>query len=228
MDGHRLAIIIPAYREGETIAEVVAEAIRYGEVLVVDDCSPDQTAERAEAAGATVFRNSANLGYDGNLSRGFDEAAARGFTHAVTMDADGEHDPAHLADFKRLLVERRTPLVLGYRPRKQRISEVVMGIYIRARFGVRDILCGMKGYDLDLYRANGGFDHSGSIGTELAINSLRRGAKFVQIAVTGRPRADAPRFDRRLRANIRIFAALMRVLQQDIGASGAPRRTGTA
>ena len=213
----RLAIVIPAYREEASIGAVAAAAGRYGDVLVVDDCSPDATGVRAEEAGATVIRNDPNRGYDGTLSRGFEEAASRGFTHVVTMDADGEHDPETLASFRRKLFDEGYPLVLGYRPRKQRLAEIVMGWYVRARFGVRDILCGMKGYDLELWRANDGFDHSDSIGTELAMNSLRRGASLAQVPVSGTRRADAPRFDRRLRANLRIFRALMRSMRQDIG-----------
>jgi glycosyltransferase involved in cell wall biosynthesis len=183
---------------------------------VIDDCSPDETADRAEFAGAIVFRNDRNLGYEGNLSRGFNEAAALGFTHVVTMDADGEHDAELLAKYRRLLLEDHVPLVLGVRPRMQRVSEVIMGWYVRFRFGARDILCGMKGYDLDLWRANGGFDSGGSIGTELAINSLRRGVIFREVAVHGTARRDAPRFDRHFRANLRILGALAQVVLRDL------------
>ena len=85
---------------------------------------------------------------------------------------------------------------------------------------MRDILCGMKGYDLALWRANGGFDHSDSIGTELATSALRRGIRFAQVPVPGTRRADAPRFDRRWRANMRIFAALMRAMRRDARREG--------
>jgi len=214
--GFGLAIIIPAYREAHSIERVARAAAAYGGLIVVDDCSPDDTGELAERAGAAVVRNPHNLGYDGTLSRGFEEAARRGFTHAVSMDADGEHDPATLAEFRRLLLEERVPLVLGVRPRKARLSEIVMGWYVRWRFGANDILCGMKGYDLTLWHANGGFDHTNSIGTELALNSLRRGAAFRQVRVPGVPRQDAPRFDRRLRANFRIFGALLKAIGQDV------------
>lgn len=223
MDGSRLAIIIPAHREADTIATVVRAAGRYGDVLVIDDCSPDATGARARAAGATVFANERNLGYEGTLSRGFAEAAALGFSHVVTLDADGEHDPELLASFRRLLIDEHVPLVLGTRPRKQRISETVMGWYIRVRFGAHDILCGMKGYDMELWRANNGFDSGGSIGTELAINSLRRGVPFVEMPVRGVPRRDQPRFARALRANLRIFGALARVMRDDLRPSGAAR-----
>lgn len=221
MERSQLVVLIPAYREARTIGPVVQAAAAVAPVIVVDDCSPDDTGAEARKAGAQVHRNARNLGYDGTLNQAFELARAGGFACAVTMDADGEHDPGLLANFAELLCDRQVPLVLGIRPRKQRLAELVMGLYIKARFGVDDILCGMKGYHLDLLNANGRFDNSDSIGTELAINSIRRGARFEQIQVHGTPRADAPRFDRRLRANLRIFAALWRVFRQDVGAGEA-------
>lgn len=215
MDRPRLAILIPAFREEATIGKVVAAARAYADVIVVDDASPDSTGECAAGAGATVIRNEDNRGYDGTLSRAFEEAMRRGYTHAVTMDADGEHDPALVAVFGKLLMENGIPLVLGVRPRKQRFAEIVMGLYVRLRFGADDILCGMKGYDLKLAVENGGFDRTNSIGTELAINSMRRGARFRQVPVSGTRRQDTPRFDRLLRANLRIFTALANIVRDD-------------
>lgn len=64
MDRSRTAVLIPAFREGATIAAVVAAARRQAPVIVVDDASPDDTAAQAEAAGAILVRNTANLGYE--------------------------------------------------------------------------------------------------------------------------------------------------------------------
>lgn len=218
MDRPRTAILIPAFREEATIGSVVRAAREHAEIIVVDDASPDETGARAAEAGAIVVRNETNLGYDGSLNRAFEKALELGFDFAITMDADGEHDPSLITGFKSLLTQAHVPLVLGVRPRKQRFAEMVMGVYVRIRFGVRDILCGMKGYDLKLAAENGGFDHTNSIGTELAINSIRRGVAFRQLGVSGTRRQDAPRFDRRLRANLRILAALGRIIRQDIAA----------
>jgi glycosyltransferase involved in cell wall biosynthesis len=198
------------------IATVVEAARQHVSVLVVDDCSTDGTGSKAEAAGAIVVRNPHNLGYDGTLNRGFEAALERGFEHIITIDADGEHNPDLLASFADALVNRHIPVVLGVRPRKQRISETVMGWYVRARFGAHDILCGMKGYQARLVRENGGFDTSNSIGTELALNSIRRGNGFIEIPVNGTQRQDQPRFDRLWRANMRILAALWRLIVTDL------------
>lgn len=217
MDRSRLAVIIPAHNEQATIGEIASRASAFGTVFVMDDCSTDETAEVAKAAGATVLTNPTNLGYDRNIDRGLANAMSQDFDAAVTIDADGEHDPDLLETFRRHLIIDKVPLVLGVRPRKARISEKIMGLVISYRYGVTDILCGMKGYRLELYRENDGFDHCGSIGTELAIASIRRGHRFVEVPVTGRPRIDQPRFGSTLRANMKIFRALWQVMVRPLG-----------
>ncbi len=212
MGQHRLVVIVPAYCEERTIADVVKQVRYHAEVIVVDDCSTDRTGERAQEAGAIVIRNTRNLGYDGTLNVGFETAGAAGFTHAITCDADGEHDPALVARYRDELIGNGIPLVLGVRPRKQRLAETIMGFMIRLRFGVNDILCGMKGFDMTLWRLNGGFDHHDSIGTELALQALKARVPFIQVPVGGVRRADRPRFDRRMRANMRIMKGLTGML----------------
>lgn len=216
MDRSGVVVIIPAFREGKTIGPVVVAAQRHAPVIVVDDCSSDETGARAAAAGATVVRNEMNLGYEGSLNAGFAKAMQLNFEYAITMDADGEHDPSLLSQFCKILVDEKIPLVLGVRPRKQRFAEVVMGYYVKLRFGADDILCGMKGYQLQLVTDHGGFDLSHSIGTELAIDALRRGTAFRQVPVSGQPRQDTPRFDRRFAANWRIFKALGAIVRKDL------------
>jgi len=212
----RLAVVIPAYREEATIESVVSAAKNYGDVLVIDDGSPDATGERAAAAGAIVVRNEPNRGYDRTLTRGLQEAAARCYTHVVTMDADGEHDPHALALFRAKLLDEDYPLVLGYRHHKQRVAEIIMGWYLRARFGVRDILCGMKGYRLSDGCGASGFDFQDSVGTGPAIEAIRRNIRFAQVPVSGRPRMGVPRFDGLVGANVRIFTAFLRFVRQDL------------
>jgi glycosyltransferase involved in cell wall biosynthesis len=208
---------------------VVTAARAHVDVLVVDDCSRDDTSTLAEAAGATVVRNSQNLGYEGTLNRGFEAALESGFDYIITIDADGEHNPALLALFVRALVEQHIPIVLGRRPAKTRFAEVIMGFYVWARFGPHDISCGMKGYRADLVRLNGGFDTSNAIGTELALNSIRRGYEFLEILVDGTRRRDAPRLDGRWRANVRILKVLWRMMRRDFtrGKVGAHHKAAT-
>jgi glycosyltransferase involved in cell wall biosynthesis len=60
----RILICIPAYNEARSIADIIKRAANYAsEIVVYDDGSSDNTAEVADAAGATVIRNRKNKGY---------------------------------------------------------------------------------------------------------------------------------------------------------------------
>lgn len=95
-----ISVVIPAFNEGPRIGGVVAgvrAVVPAAEVIVVDDCSRDETAAAAEAAGARVIRRPHNVGNGAGVKTG--ARAATGEV-IVILDADGQHDPR---DIPRLL-----------------------------------------------------------------------------------------------------------------------------
>ena len=212
MDRSRVAIVIPAYNEAETIGEVVTATMAFGLPIVVDDGSSDETTAEAEAAGAIVVLHSVNAGYDSALNSGFAKAAELSCVYIITMDADGQHDPDILPRVIEHL-ERGADLVVGVRDRRQRVAEHLFAWLGRWRWGIQDPLCGLKGYRMALYRELGHFDAYQSIGTELAIFSARRRKRLEQVLVVTREREDAPRFGRRLNANLKILRAMWYALR---------------
>lgn len=213
-----VAIIIPALNEAETITDVVASVLESGRVIVVDDGSRDCTADVAARAGAIVVSNETNLGYDGALQRGFEKAAEIGSEIAITIDADGQHDGDAVSGMLAPLLNGDADLVLGIRPKTARFSEWLFNLFARLRFGVPDILCGMKAYRMSLYYAHGRFDGSQSIGTELALAGLRCGLRCACIPVPIHHRDGTPRFGSVLRANWKILRALTGAILRDVRA----------
>ena len=112
----RIAVVIPAYREGERIARVV-KAIKsfVPTVVVVDDCSPDNTSDEAHAAGAIVVRHEVNKGKGAALKTAFRKLAELGYDYGITMDGDGQHDPDHLPLFIKEIKESNAAMVIGNR-----------------------------------------------------------------------------------------------------------------
>lgn len=109
-------LVIPAYNESATIREVVQGALRYiGTVIVVDDGSSDGTAEQISDLPVTIRRHAENLGKAASLWNGMQAALKLGAKGIVTMDGDGQHDPA---DIPRLLIAAQAHpdrLVIGSR-----------------------------------------------------------------------------------------------------------------
>lgn len=92
----KVLIIIPAWNEEKSIADVVHEVQRElptVDVLVVDDGSMDSTAEQGRRAGAHVLRLPYNLGVGGAMRLGYRYAEDHGYDVAIQIDADGQHDP---------------------------------------------------------------------------------------------------------------------------------------
>jgi len=99
IDDQRVLIIVPAWNEAASIADVVTEIrgeLPGTDVLVVDDGSTDDTGRIARDAGAVVVRLPYNLGVGGAMRLGYRYAKANGYDAAVQVDADGQHDPRYV------------------------------------------------------------------------------------------------------------------------------------
>lgn len=111
----RIVALIPAHDEGPRIGGVVRGALAHLPVVVVDDGSSDDTAARAREAGATVVEQRPNRGKGAALRAGFRRAIEMGADAAITLDADGQHDPAEIPEFLLAHVEDGSDLVIGRR-----------------------------------------------------------------------------------------------------------------
>ena len=210
MDGYRIGLVIPALNEGMTIYDVVLKASKYGLPIVVDDGSIDSTGEKAKEAGAEVVRHKINLGYESALGSGFQRADELGCDVVITLDADGQHEPSLI----RLFIEKikqGNDVVLGVRNTKPRLTEVLFAFYSKYKFGVDDPLCGMKAYKISVYRDFGCFDTYKLVGTELALFAAKNRHKYKvdQIKFNVKERVDNPRYGSLIKANLRIFRALI-------------------
>ncbi len=107
--------VIPAYNEAQRIAPVIQGALAHLPVLVVDDGSRDDTASAAQAAGAQVLRQEPNQGKGAALKAGFRRAIELGFDAVLTLDADGQHDPAEIPAFLQARSETGADLIIGAR-----------------------------------------------------------------------------------------------------------------
>lgn len=110
----RILALIPAYNEAPRVAAVVRGALQHLPVLVVDDGSRDATANEAENAGAEVQRQVPNQGKGVALRTGFRAALENGYDYVLTLDADGQHDPAEIPAFLQT-INGAPDLVIGAR-----------------------------------------------------------------------------------------------------------------
>ncbi len=159
-DVERVAVLIPAYCEQDSVAEVVMEARRYlPDVIVIDDASRDKTAQHAERAGAGVIRRKENGGKGAALVEGFQYVLEQGFDAVITLDADGFHDPNQIPKFLETYHRTHIPVLIGSRmaapklvPPVRRWSIRLMSYWLNRLMGVYvpDPPCGFRFYRCDV------------------------------------------------------------------------------
>ncbi|MCS7314082.1 MAG: glycosyltransferase family 2 protein [Bryobacterales bacterium] len=113
-----LLIIVPAYNEEASVGRVVEEireVLPGVEVLVIDDCSLDQTAAAARRAGAQVLTLPCHLGLGGAVQAGYKLAFELGYQYVIRADGDGQHDPRYIPAIYEALKTSGCQMVIGSR-----------------------------------------------------------------------------------------------------------------
>jgi glycosyltransferase involved in cell wall biosynthesis len=231
----RTIALIPAFNEEEALPGVLAElreAVPDLDVLVISDGSRDRTAEVARAAGVNVVELPYNLGIGGALQTGFRFAQRGGWTRAVQVDADGQHDPGQIA---RLLgaLDEGADLVIGTRfaesdsgyevGRTRGRAMGAMRIAVRMLSGRRftDTSSGFRAFSADViafFAETYPAEYMDSV--EALLLALRQGFAVVEVPVTMRERQAGTASNR----NLRLAYHFIRLAV--VMVSGASRRRG--
>lgn len=112
----RYCVIIPAYNASKTIGPLVQGVRTQGlPVVVVDDGSRDSTAATAAQHGALVISHLQNQGKGLALRTGFNHAVRASYEGIITMDGDGQHDPAEIQHLIKEGERQHAGIVVGNR-----------------------------------------------------------------------------------------------------------------
>jgi uncharacterized protein (DUF2062 family) len=154
----RLLIVIPLYNHAATVRQVAEQSLAvHPEVLVVDDGSTDGGAGTLDGLPVTVVRHPCNLGKGAAILTAAREARRLGMTHIVTLDADGQHDPADFPRFREAIETNPEAIVVGTRdfdtenvPGSSRFGRKFSNFWLRVQTGksLGDTQSGFRAYPL--------------------------------------------------------------------------------
>jgi glycosyltransferase involved in cell wall biosynthesis len=158
-------IIIPCYNEEEAIGKLLTEMMLLSlppqiaiDILVVNDCSKDNTSSKAKENGARIIDLPINLGIGGAMQTGFIYAQKHHYDFAVQMDGDGQHPPSELIKLIDQFTLTHSNIVIGSRfvikqgfqsstLRRIGISYFHYLTYLFTRKSIYDITSGFRLFD---------------------------------------------------------------------------------
>ncbi|MBW8803379.1 MAG: glycosyltransferase family 2 protein [Catenulisporales bacterium] len=222
----RVLVIIPAWNEAASIADVIAEIhdqLPAYDVLVVNDGSTDDTERVALAAGARVVSLPYNLGVGGAMRLGYRYADENDYDIALQIDADGQHDPRYVPKLIDALGE--ASLVIGARfagegdyqvrgPRRWAmtlLSRVLSGM---ADTTLSDTTSGFRACDREIIRMFAQWYPVEYLGdtVETLVRVIRLGHPVAQVPVAMRPRAAGMPSNSPVKAMIYLGRAMITLL----------------
>ncbi|MBO6685052.1 MAG: glycosyltransferase family 2 protein [Parvibaculum sp.] len=201
MSGFRPCAIVPTYRHVDALRGVVERLVAEGlPVLVVDDGNaPEIAAQIADICvgveGVELLRRETNGGKGAAVLDGIAWAEALGFSHAVQVDADGQHDIARVGDLLALARAEPDALVTGEPvydetiPRSRRIARWITHFWVAVNtltFRYIDSMCGFRVYPVgpvrEVARAHR-IARRMAFDTEVLVRLVWRGTKVVTLPV---------------------------------------------
>lgn len=202
--GAPLAVVIPAFNEEPTVAEVIGEippaaAGLPTEVIVVVDGARDRTAAVAASAGALVCEVPVNRGQGAALRLGYWLARARGAQVICTIDADGQYEPREIESVVRPILDGRADFVSGSRrlgnelttDRFRHAGVIVFGamLSVLTRHRITDPACGLRAMRSEVSAAVT-LEQRQYQASELQISAALHGYRLAEVPTTMRDRGN--------------------------------------
>lgn len=190
----RAIAVIPCKDNASTVGDVVRACRAFvpsavHEVVVVDDGSTDGSGDRAREAGAVVLVHAVNQGKGAALLTAFRWAHARGYTHVLAIDADGQHVPADVPKFIEAVRAHPDAIVAGARdmstaPERSRFGRRFSNFWIWAETGwsVEDSQCGFRAYPVGPVLGLGLGGGRYELEVEVLVRALWAGTPVVDLA----------------------------------------------
>lgn len=190
----RVLVAVPVYNHGATLRWVVERTLaQHSQVVVVDDGSTDGGADTLDGLPVGVLRHEKNLGKGAAILTAAAEGVRRGMTHLITLDADGQHDPADLPAFFAGLQKKPGALLVGKRdfegthvPGASKFGRKFSNFWLRVQTGVDlgDTQSGFRAYPLAVFERLTLRDRRYSFEVEVLVKASWAGVELVDVPIS--------------------------------------------
>jgi glycosyltransferase involved in cell wall biosynthesis len=142
-----LIILIPSFNEKKSLKKILKILDKKIDVLIVDDCSTDNTKIDPNIKKNKIIINKKRLGYEKSLIAGFNFIKKNlKKKYIITFDADGEHPVNSIKKMYEKIKLNNLDLLIAERDKKNRLSEILLSFIFNKKFAINDPLSGLKIY----------------------------------------------------------------------------------
>ncbi|MBF0570407.1 MAG: glycosyltransferase family 2 protein [Candidatus Omnitrophica bacterium] len=217
----KIAVVIPAHNEVQTIGPLVEAVRALGyDCIVIDDGSVDQTGEVAGKSLAVVLKTGSKSGKGKALKVGFDYVIRNGYEALIAMDGDGQHSPSDISAFVACCQNTNADIVSGNRmgnpqgmPLVRLATNRLMSwlVSLFCRQFIPDTQCGFRLIKTKVLQAIKLESSDFEIETEVLIKSSRKGFKIASVDIQTIYRDEVSKIQP-VRDTVRFIAYLWREL----------------
>ncbi len=199
----RILFVIPAYNESKNIQHVLKEIkkdVKYADILVINDCSKDNTKDIVEKNKVKCITNIFNMKYAMAVQTGIKYAYDNDYDYVIQMDADGQHIASEAEKLYKEIIKSKSDIIIGSRYLKDfgypcplfrrigtKIFELIIKIFCRVK--IADPLSGFQCFNkkvIKYYSGMGNYPEYPDAG--LIVEMLKKGYKIREVPVKMRLR----------------------------------------
>jgi glycosyltransferase involved in cell wall biosynthesis len=191
----KITAVIPCLNEADFIGDITAATLKHvGKVIVVDDGSTDATAEIAQKAGAQIISHATRKGAGAATRTGFEAAIRLGADIVVTLDGDGQHNPAEIPLLLRPILDDKADLVIGSRfiehetnipfYRKFGIDIITWMYNLGSKIKVTDAQSGFRAHSRKLLESIAITHDDFSFSIEVLVKARKKGFHFKEVPIS--------------------------------------------
>ncbi len=213
---NRIVVLIPVFNNPETIRDVVVCAMKFHpDILVVDDGSDLPVEGLLSDLPVKVVRHDNNRGKGSAILTGASYASGLGYTHMITIDADGQHDPSDLPLIISMVETHPDAIIVGKRdfnnqnvPRSSVFGRKFSNFWLRVQTGrcIGDSQSGFRAYPLAVLNELRLYERHFSFEIEVLVKAIWSGVDIIDVDV----KVFYPTADKRV-SHFRVFKDNLRI-----------------
>ena len=208
-----LIILIPSFNELNNLKKFIKEIHKRYKVLIIDDCSSDNTSTWLKKNKINFIKNKKNIGYEQSLIKGLKILSkVKKVEKIITMDADGQHKIKHIKKFINVSNNKNPDLIIGSRKKKNRFIESIISKIFQIKYSLEDPLSGFKLYKKEKLKKIKFDNFKKFFLVDLVLEFIKKKHKVISINIETNKRFDNPKVGDLMDTNFKMLSILACVI----------------